>query len=175
MWNMLKALCDPEAYLNGCVSAISVGTCMILNIVIMNQCSSILRTYLFKLQRFCWKYVKVLYVRNLAPVTTEDQLLLLFSMGGALRVERVKKMRDFAFVHYNKREDAENALGKFDVSGHQFTLCSTSNKVSYFSCIQFWGIKYTGNTKNLSFYVQLHWGPQNLILVKFKEITLKIL
>ncbi|GFR20243.1 probable RNA-binding protein 46 [Trichonephila clavata] len=58
--------------------------------------------------------VKVLYVRNLAPVTTEDQLLLLFSMGGALRVERVKKMRDFAFVHYNKREDAENALGKFD-------------------------------------------------------------
>ncbi|XP_055931312.1 probable RNA-binding protein 46 [Argiope bruennichi] len=58
--------------------------------------------------------VKVLYVRNLAPITTEEQLLLLFSMGGALRVERVKKMRDFAFIHYSKREDAESALQKFD-------------------------------------------------------------
>ncbi|GFT13442.1 probable RNA-binding protein 46 [Nephila pilipes] len=58
--------------------------------------------------------VKVLYVRNLAPITNEEQLQLLFSMGGALRVERVKKMRDFAFIHYSKREDAENALGKFD-------------------------------------------------------------
>lgn len=53
-------------------------------------------------------------MRNLSPITTEDQLLLLFSMGGALRVERVKKMRDFAFIHYSKREDAENALQKFD-------------------------------------------------------------
>ncbi|CAL1293522.1 unnamed protein product, partial [Larinioides sclopetarius] len=58
--------------------------------------------------------VKVLYVRNLAPITTEEQLHLLFSMGGALRVERVKKMRDFAFIHYSKREDAETALQKFD-------------------------------------------------------------
>ncbi|XP_015923223.1 probable RNA-binding protein 46 isoform X2 [Parasteatoda tepidariorum] len=60
------------------------------------------------------KRVKVLYVRNLSALTTEDQLLRLFSMGGVLRVERVKKMRDFAFIHYSKREDAENALKQLD-------------------------------------------------------------
>ncbi|KAG8183058.1 hypothetical protein JTE90_018103 [Oedothorax gibbosus] len=60
------------------------------------------------------KRVKVLYVRNLSANTTEEHLLMIFSMGGALRVERVKKMRDFAFIHYFSREDAESALQKFD-------------------------------------------------------------
>lgn len=35
-------------------------------------------------------------------------------MGGALRIDRVKKLRDFAFIHYCKREDAETALERFD-------------------------------------------------------------
>ncbi|XP_035206501.1 probable RNA-binding protein 46 isoform X2 [Stegodyphus dumicola] len=60
------------------------------------------------------KRVTVLYVRNLSALTSEEQLRVLFSMGGALRVERVKKMRDFAFIHYYKREEAETALKQFD-------------------------------------------------------------
>lgn len=56
----------------------------------------------------------VLYIRNLSSKTTEEQLHIVFSMGGALRIDRVKKLRDFAFIHYARREDAEAALERFD-------------------------------------------------------------
>ena len=48
--------------------------------------------------------VKVLFVRNLMAVTTEEQIRSVFeslidgSDGGA--VERVKKSKDYAFVHF---------------------------------------------------------------------------
>jgi RNA recognition motif-containing protein len=48
--------------------------------------------------------VKVLYVRHLKEVVTEDQLRAMFSEYG--EVERSKKIRDYAFIHYTKRECA---------------------------------------------------------------------
>lgn len=54
--------------------------------------------------------VKVLYVRNVAPNTSEADLRTAFSAEDQLRVLRVKKIRDFAFVHYSKREDAVEGL-----------------------------------------------------------------
>ena len=48
--------------------------------------------------------VKVLFVRNLMSITTEEQIRSVFeslidgSDGGA--VERVKKSKDYAFVHF---------------------------------------------------------------------------
>ena len=48
--------------------------------------------------------VKVLFVRNLMAVTTEEQIRSVFESlidggdGGA--VERVKKSKDYAFVHF---------------------------------------------------------------------------
>lgn len=55
--------------------------------------------------------VKVLYVRNLMVHTTEDTLRQAFeaASGTPGSVERVKKMRDFAFVHFNTREQALRA------------------------------------------------------------------
>jgi len=64
--------------------------------------------------------VKVLFVRNLMMSTTEDTLRSLFntySAGGTnnsnvCEVERVKKTKDFAFVHFCSRAGAERALAR---------------------------------------------------------------
>lgn len=55
--------------------------------------------------------VKVLYVRNLMLSTTEERIKEEFekvTREGA--IERVKKMKDFAFVHFKEREDALSSI-----------------------------------------------------------------
>lgn len=62
--------------------------------------------------------VKVLYVRKLASEVTEEQLKEKFEPYGT--VERVKKVKDFGFVHFENREDAikaMEALNGQDLSG----------------------------------------------------------
>ncbi len=62
--------------------------------------------------------VKVLYVRNLTQSVTEDRLRQVFDPHG--RVERVKKIKDYAFVHFEEREqaiEALNALNGTDLAG----------------------------------------------------------
>ncbi|KAI2810384.1 hypothetical protein BLOT_001545 [Blomia tropicalis] len=54
--------------------------------------------------------VKVLYVRNLTSEVTESQLKELFEDYGT--IERVKKIKDYAFVHFEDREQALNAMEK---------------------------------------------------------------
>ncbi|KAJ8008512.1 hypothetical protein DPEC_G00105650, partial [Dallia pectoralis] len=54
--------------------------------------------------------VRVLYVRNLMITTTEDTLRQEFSRFKPGAVERVKKLTDYAFVHYHSRDDAVTAL-----------------------------------------------------------------
>uniref|UniRef100_A0A8C7G4K3 Probable RNA-binding protein 46 n=1 Tax=Oncorhynchus kisutch TaxID=8019 RepID=A0A8C7G4K3_ONCKI len=54
--------------------------------------------------------VRVLYVRNLMMTTTEETLRQEFSRFKPGTVERVKKLTDYAFVHYHSREDAVTAL-----------------------------------------------------------------
>lgn len=52
--------------------------------------------------------VKVLYVRNLTGDVTEDQLRAMFEKFGG--VARVKKIKDYAFVHFNDRTQAVAAM-----------------------------------------------------------------
>ena len=71
--------------------------------------------------------VKILFIRNLAPSTTETDLREIFeelahidpnsnrslcddSPLGSSVVERVKKTKDYAFVHFTDRSAAERAL-----------------------------------------------------------------
>ena len=55
--------------------------------------------------------VKILYVRNLMLHTTEDTLEASFSkVTGKGTIERVKKIRDYAFIHFNTRENALKAM-----------------------------------------------------------------
>ncbi|XP_069487866.1 RNA-binding protein 47 isoform X2 [Ambystoma mexicanum] len=58
--------------------------------------------------------VKILYVRNLMIETTEDALKKSFGQFNPGCVERVKKIRDYAFVHFTSRDDAVNAMIKLN-------------------------------------------------------------
>lgn len=67
--------------------------------------------------------VRVLYVRNLVPSVTEDRLKELFGHFGT--VERVKRIKDFAFVHFAQRSDALNAMASLqgiDIDGEQVEI-----------------------------------------------------
>lgn len=48
--------------------------------------------------------VKVLFVRNLASTVNEEILENTFSQFGKL--ERVKKLKDYAFIHFEERDGA---------------------------------------------------------------------
>ncbi|XP_063620951.1 probable RNA-binding protein 46 isoform X1 [Cydia splendana] len=58
------------------------------------------------------KKVKVLYVRNFLISTTPDTIQNLFETTINAKVERVKKMYDYAFIHFFEREQAELAMAK---------------------------------------------------------------
>ncbi|XP_015489284.1 APOBEC1 complementation factor isoform X1 [Parus major] len=87
--------------------------------------------------------VKILYVRNLMLSTTEETIEKEFSSIKPGAVERVKKIRDYAFVHFNKREHAVEAMkalnGKvLDGSPIEVTLAKPVDKDSY--------VRYTRGT-----------------------------
>uniref|UniRef100_A0A5K3FHJ4 Apobec1 complementation factor n=1 Tax=Mesocestoides corti TaxID=53468 RepID=A0A5K3FHJ4_MESCO len=61
--------------------------------------------------------VKILYVRNLMLSTTEDQLRAQFlevAGAGDQAIERVKKISDYAFIHFKDREVAQICLDKLN-------------------------------------------------------------
>uniref|UniRef100_A0A8C4QT90 RNA-binding protein 47 n=1 Tax=Eptatretus burgeri TaxID=7764 RepID=A0A8C4QT90_EPTBU len=58
--------------------------------------------------------VKILYVRNLMIDTMEESIQRVFGQFKPGAVERVKKIRDYAFVHFSTRDDALEAMRKLD-------------------------------------------------------------
>lgn len=52
--------------------------------------------------------VRILYIRNVHKTVTESQLTELFGAFG--EIERVKRIKNFAFVHFRNRCDAINAM-----------------------------------------------------------------
>jgi len=52
--------------------------------------------------------VKVLYVRNLTSSVSEEKLREVFEAYG--KIDRVKKIKDYAFVHFDDREHAGQAM-----------------------------------------------------------------
>ena len=57
--------------------------------------------------------VRILYVRNLMLTTSEDTLRNIFAKAADCdesTIERVKKMKDFAFIHFKEREEALKAM-----------------------------------------------------------------
>ncbi|KAJ8358518.1 hypothetical protein SKAU_G00150430 [Synaphobranchus kaupii] len=56
--------------------------------------------------------VKVLFVRNLASTVTEEILEKTFTQFGKL--ERVKKLKDYAFIHFDDRDGAVKALAELN-------------------------------------------------------------
>ncbi|XP_064603831.1 APOBEC1 complementation factor-like isoform X2 [Liolophura sinensis] len=60
--------------------------------------------------------VRILYMRNLMLTTTEDKIRELCNqvVGRDNAVERVKKIRDYAFIHFRDRDDAIMAMTKLN-------------------------------------------------------------
>jgi len=58
------------------------------------------------------RQVRVLYVRNLMLSTSEETLEQTFTSAAARDgcIERVKKLKDYAFVHFRERSDAIRAM-----------------------------------------------------------------
>lgn len=56
--------------------------------------------------------VKVVYVRNLSPAIDDTKLTELFKQYGT--VEKVKKIKDYAFIHFLERENAVRAIEELD-------------------------------------------------------------
>ena len=79
-----------------------------------------------KLPVLVFHQVKVLFVRNLATPVTEELLEKTFSQFGKL--ERVKKLKDYAFVHFEDRDAAVKvSTGVFytslEYACYVFALC----------------------------------------------------
>ncbi|XP_078255748.1 RNA-binding protein 47 isoform X3 [Rhinoraja longicauda] len=80
--------------------------------------------------------VKILYVRNLMIETMEETIKKVFSHFNPGCVERVKKIRDYAFVHFTTRDDAVLAMEKLngtDLEGSyiEVTLAKPVDKEQY--------------------------------------------
>jgi len=72
-----------------------------------------------------WLQVRVIYVRNLLLTTTEETLEQLFNAKSDNGVERVKKMKDYAFIHFCTREQAEaakDALDNTSIDGNEVEI-----------------------------------------------------
>ncbi len=68
--------------------------------------------------------MKVLYVRNLTAMVTEDKLREVFESYG--KVERVKKIKDYAFVHFEERKQAVTAMDALN----RTELCGSDLEIS---------------------------------------------
>ncbi|KAB1251124.1 APOBEC1 complementation factor, partial [Camelus dromedarius] len=68
--------------------------------------------------------VKILYVRNLMLSTSEEMIEKEFNNIKPGAVERVKKIRDYAFVHFTNREDAVEAMKALNGKRLPPLLCS---------------------------------------------------
>lgn len=61
--------------------------------------------------------VKILFLRNLTPNVSETELEAIFENASNGPVERVKKAKDFAFIHFTTRSQAESAFVNIKNSG----------------------------------------------------------
>lgn len=79
--------------------------------------------------RFVFK-VKVLYARNLLLSTTEDTIEKVFSKFG--EVERVKKIKDYSFIHFRTKEQARAALEAMNGNkSFMFMFCGSITSYRY--------------------------------------------
>ena len=90
--------------------------------------------------------VKILFIRNLMASTSEDSIIRVFNKFSNGQVERVKKSRDYAFVHFTSRESAEKALlGVHSVSVNPFKIDGAEVEVTWSKPVD----KYAYNTRKL--------------------------
>ncbi|KAF1769772.1 hypothetical protein GCK72_001589 [Caenorhabditis remanei] len=68
--------------------------------------------------------VKVLYIRNIKEAVTEEKLTELFKEYASL--DRVKKVKDYAFIHFNERDDCMKAMEQWNGKELEGTVVEAS-------------------------------------------------
>ncbi|CAO4363217.1 unnamed protein product [Caenorhabditis nigoni] len=68
--------------------------------------------------------VKVLYIRNIKEAITEEKLTELFKEYASL--DRVKKVKDYAFIHFNERDDCVKAMEEWNGKDLEGTIVEAS-------------------------------------------------
>ena len=80
---------------------------IIIQKLILNQ-QALQKSFFPRIFFIIFFQVKVLYVRNLTVAVTEEKIQEVFEEYG--KVERVKKIKDYAFVHFEDRDKATEAM-----------------------------------------------------------------
>ena len=75
--------------------------------------------------------VKILFLRNLMGSTSEQTIATVFNNISTGQVERVKKHRDYAFVHFVSREAAEKALNSIKSGKHNLNLDGADVEITW--------------------------------------------
>ena len=89
--------------------------------------------------------VKILFIRNLMGCTSEDQITKVFNKLSCGQVERVKKTKDYAFVHFTSRDAAEKALLGIKSKSENLTIDGAEVEVTWSKPVD----KYAYNTRKL--------------------------
>ena len=89
--------------------------------------------------------VRILFIRNLMGCTSEDQITKVFNKLCCGQVERVKKTKDYAFVHFTSRDAAEKALLGISKSGNYLKIDGAEVEVTWSKPVD----KYAYNTRKL--------------------------
>ena len=64
--------------------------------------------------------VKVVYVKNLKESVTEEKINEMFAVYG--EIDRTKKIRDYAFIHYKDRDGAVKVCVSYTVGKLETTI-----------------------------------------------------
>ena len=105
--------------------------------------------------------MKVLYVRNLNADITEETLKEKFEQFG--KVERVKKIKDYGFVHFEERDDAVKAMEA--MNGEVSYLFSVSP--SALSCSLY---KEKGDINSTRIFFKSHGQTGNRVYGQYKRL-----
>ena len=92
-------------------------------------------------------------MKNLKVNVTEENLMLAFEPYGT--IERVKKTKDYGFVHFEKREDAIKAME--ELNGTVIIVTYSYIKNTHFGyCWQFWHC--TIFVGQITFFILYMWN-----------------
>ncbi len=81
--------------------------------------------------------MRILFIRNLMTCTSEEKIRDVFEEMSGGKVERVKKTKDYAFVHFVTRDAAEEAVDKVTMEGLHIDGSDIEVRLLLFATIDF--------------------------------------
>ncbi|KAI4454246.1 heterogeneous nuclear ribonucleoprotein [Holotrichia oblita] len=78
--------------------------------------------------------VKILFIRNIKVTMPEESFELLIKDSiGNIQLEKVYKFKDYAFIHFLTRNDAQHALELLQGNNQLFTMYTTEEQIEFYT------------------------------------------